>query len=82
MTAPSSAGKEGTKAGAGKINLNTASLQKLMDLPGIGESKAKAIIAYREGNGGFKKPEDITKVKGIGPKTYESFKDRISVEGP
>ncbi|WP_052339137.1 ComEA family DNA-binding protein [Gorillibacterium massiliense] len=64
---------------SGKIDLNTASLQQLMELPRIGETKAKAIIAYREQHGGFKTASEIMNVKGIGEKTYENFRDQIVV---
>ena len=63
-----------------KININTASADELMNLKGIGEKKAKAIIEFRETNGFFKKPEDLIKVPGIGPKTLEANKDRIDIE--
>ena len=63
-----------------KININTASADELMDLKGIGEKKAAAIIEFRETNGIFKKPEDLMKVSGIGPKTFEANKNRITVE--
>ncbi|WP_275060688.1 ComEA family DNA-binding protein [Fervidobacterium islandicum] len=61
------------------IDLNTASFEELQTLPGIGPSKARAIIEYRE-NQAFTKPEDIMSVPGIGQKTYEKLKDRIKVE--
>ncbi|MNJ03855.1 ComE operon protein 1 [compost metagenome] len=48
-------------------------------MPGIGPSKAKAIVAYREANGPFSEPEDLMKVKGIGTKTFEALKNRIAV---
>ena len=63
-----------------KININTASADELRDLKGIGEKKAAAIIEFRETNGNFKQPEDIMKVPGIGPKTFNANKDRIVVE--
>lgn len=63
----------------GRIDLNTASLELLMELPRIGESKAQAIIAYREEHGGFKSAGEIVNVKGIGDKTYASFRDKITV---
>lgn len=64
---------------SGLININTASLEQLMSLSGIGESKAKSIISYREENGNFKAIEDITKVSGIGQALYEKIKDYITV---
>ena len=50
-----------------RINLNTASAEQLMEIPGIGEAKASAIIAYRQGNA-FSKVDDLIEVKGIGDK--------------
>ena len=63
----------------GKVDLNQASLNTLMTLPGIGESKAKKIIAWREENGPFKTEKDITKVSGIGESTFQNLKDYIMV---
>ena len=63
-----------------KVNLNTASKEELMTLTGIGESKAEAIIVYREDSGGFHVKEDILKVQGIKEGTYEKIKDDIVVE--
>lgn len=62
-----------------KVNINTASLEELQTLSGIGESKAQAIIDYREENGKFSKPEDILEVSGIGEALYEKIKDNITV---
>lgn len=62
-----------------KININTASVEELSKLPGLGDKKAQAIIEYRNSNGNFKTPEDITNVSGIGTATYEKFKDLIIV---
>ena len=62
-----------------KVNLNTATLEELKTLDGIGDTKGQAIIDYREKNGGFQRIEDILAVKGIGEKTYEKLKDRITV---
>ena len=63
----------------GKININTASLEELMGLDGVGEKKAQAIIDYRYENGRFYSAEEITNVSGIGEKTFEKNKDRITV---
>ena len=65
---------------AEKINLNTATLEELMTLDRIGPKYAQRIIDYRETNGPFEQIEDIMKVKGIGPKTFEANKDRLTVE--
>lgn len=63
----------------GLININTATADELTTLSGIGETKAAAIIAYREENGDFESVEDITNVSGIGESTYEKIKDKIKV---
>lgn len=62
------------------ININSASLTELQTLSGIGPAKAQAIITYREKNGPFGKIDDIKKVSGIGPASFENIKDHISVE--
>lgn len=61
------------------VNINTSDESTLMTLSGIGPSKAKAIIAYREEKGLFKTIEDIKDVTGIGDSTFENLKDFISV---
>ncbi|HEY8421824.1 MAG TPA: helix-hairpin-helix domain-containing protein [Thermoclostridium sp.] len=61
------------------ININTADIDTLTKLHGIGKVKAKAIIEYREQNGPFNKIEDIKNVKGIGEATFLKIKDRIIV---
>lgn len=63
----------------GKININTAAAEELVSLSGIGEGRAADIIAYREENGAFSRIEDIMKVSGIGEKTFEEIKERITV---
>lgn len=62
-----------------KVNINTADITTLQTLSGIGESKAEAIIEYREKNGNFQKIEDIKNVSGIGDAVYEKIKDNITV---
>lgn len=64
----------------GKININKATATELTSVPGIGESTAQKIIAYREENGKFKTIEDIKNVSGIGDSKYNSMKDSISVK--
>ncbi|MCY8933755.1 helix-hairpin-helix domain-containing protein [Bacillus atrophaeus] len=69
--------------GAGKealVNINTASLEELQAISGVGPSKAEAIIAYREENGKFQAVEDITNVSGIGEKSFEKIKSAITVK--
>ncbi len=61
------------------ININTANEKRLMDIPGIGEIKAKSIIDYREKNGGFKNIEELKNIDGIGEKTFEKLKDTITL---
>lgn len=61
------------------ININTATLEELTKLPGIGESKAQAIIEYRNTNGNFNSIEDIKNVSGIGEAAFDKIKDYITV---
>lgn len=61
----------------GKVNVNTASNAELMDLPGIGEKKAQAIIDYRSSVGTFHSLSDLGKVKGIGTKMLEKLKPLV-----
>lgn len=69
-----------TETGAWRINLNTADRERLMALPGVGEVLAERIIAYREANGPFARPEDLLHVSGIGEKSYGKLADYITVE--
>lgn len=62
-----------------KININSASIDKLDTLPGIGPKIAADIINYRKERGEFKSIEDIKKVRGIGKKKFEKIKDKICI---
>jgi comEA protein len=66
----------------GIIDINRAGLSELMTLPGIGEVKAKAILEYRGKAGAFQSVEELLQVKGIGEKTLERLRDRLSVNQP
>ena len=67
------------EADDGKININTADINKLKEIPGIGDVKANSIIIYRESNGNFKSIEDLKNVDGIGEKTFEKIKNNIKI---
>ena len=62
-----------------KVNINTASVEELDTLPGIGPSRAADIISYRESNGRFKSIEDLKNVKGIGEASFEKMKEKITI---
>ena len=65
---------------AGKININNASAEQIASaMSGIGESKAKAIVDYRSSRGKFKSVQDLENVDGIGSKTVEKNKDKITL---
>jgi competence protein ComEA len=68
-----------SSSGVELININTASLEELDSLPGIGPTTAQKIIEYRDANGPFSTIEDILNVSGIGPVTFDNIKDLITV---
>ena len=63
----------------GRIDINTADATQLVTIPGIGETRAAAILAYREKNGPFAKVEDIKQVSGIKSALFEKMKDYITI---
>ena len=65
---------------AEKININKASAVELTQLKRIGPKLSERIVEYREKHGPFERPEDIMQVRGVGPKTFELNKDRITTE--
>lgn len=72
-------GQEGDNGQSPLVNINTADSAQLMTLSGIGQTRAEAIIAYRESNGNFRKIEDIMKVSGIKEGAFNKIKDQITV---
>lgn len=67
------------KDGESGVNINTAGLEELMTLPGIGESKAQAIIQYREEHGDFQNVEELTNISGIKSGVYEKIKELVRI---
>ena len=68
------------KPGASKlVNINTAGVKQLSELPRIGEKTAQRIIEFRKKNGKFKRTQDLMKVKGIGEKTFKKLEKMITV---
>lgn len=68
-------------AAQGVINVNTATAEQLMMLPGIGEKTAKAILSYRNANGPFKTIEDVAKVRGLSKKKIDKIRQNLSLQG-
>lgn len=61
------------------VNINTASVHHLQRISGIGETKAAAIVEYREAHGGFKSVDELVNVSGIGEKTLDAIRDKLTV---
>ncbi|MEC0265991.1 helix-hairpin-helix domain-containing protein [Paenibacillus anseongense] len=76
---PKLKGSQSPSPSTGLLDLNTATLKQLNDLPGIGDSKAKAILEYRLKKGRFSRVEELTEVKGIGDKMLEKLKPFVYV---
>lgn len=62
---------------ARQVDINTAGVAELERLPGVGPSLAQRIVEDRQANGSFESPEALARVKGIGPKTYETLKEYL-----
>lgn len=71
--------KENINSDYGKIDINSAKKEKLMEIDGIGEQTAEKIINYRETHGGFSSKEELMEVSGIGEKIFEKLKDKITI---
>lgn len=67
-------------ADVAKVNINTATVKELQNLPGIGEVTAERIVAYRTEKGKFRSSADLLKVKGVGEKSLEKIRELITVE--
>jgi competence protein ComEA len=79
LGAPADSNQRSLEISGVLVNINSATLDELLTLPGIGEDKANRIIRYREENGPFSSIEEITKVSGIGATTFEKLKNLITV---
>ena len=64
------------------VNVNTAGVQELMTLPGVGPALAGRIVEQRKQSGPFRRPEDLLAVRGVGPKLLAKIKDRLTFDAP
>jgi competence protein ComEA len=69
----------GAPAPAVQVDLNTAPVSELVEVPGIGQATAERIVAWREQNGAFRSVEDLMKVKGVGEKSLEKLRPYVKV---
>lgn len=79
LTAEETAKQQAEEKDSGLVNINSANVQELMQLSGIGESKADAIIAYREEHGAFQSIDELMNISGIKEGVYNKIKDSITV---
>lgn len=77
----SAAAAAAKSSAAGVVNVNTASVEELQLLPGVGAARAEAIVAVRQARGGFKAVEELTDVKGIGPAMLEKMRPHVTLSG-
>lgn len=70
----------GTVDSKGMININKATVEELMTIPGIGQAKAQSIVDYRNENGKFKSVDELTNITGIGAKTLEKLRDKVDIK--
>jgi competence protein ComEA len=73
------ADKAKTKAPAHPVNLNTATVTELMQLPKVGQKTAERIVAFRKQNGGFRRAEEVMGVKGIGEKGFKKLQPFLTL---
>lgn len=69
--------KEKSRDESGPVDLNTASIDQLKEVPGVGQVTARKILSYRDKYGGFRAPSDLKNISNIGPKTYQRLKDHV-----
>jgi competence protein ComEA len=79
LTPVSALAQKGKAASAEKVNLNTATVEQLQTLPGVGPAMAKKILEHRSKIGKFTKVDELLNVKGIGEKKFQKIKDRLIV---
>jgi competence protein ComEA len=65
-------------APTGKVDINTASVEQLTSLPGVGEKLAARIVEYREKSGGFKSPQELMNVRGVGEKNFQKIEGYLT----
>jgi len=80
-TASATAGKVKRAAGTGVLNLNTATLDQIDALPGVSATLAAAVVAERTAHP-FARPEDVTRVQGMGKRRFERLRPHLTVTGP